>query len=243
MLLKPSQSLSAIEQSRATIKKTIERVRGVYAAIQEYGLTAKDYVDYYNSCHIPSWHKKVPETFDVSYGHISYWECEGASNTLAKCEKEIKLLNALNKQGLKQKPKEETIASVRNSLICCSENLIDVTNYFAMDLDKEMEACNVELNKFKSVCETLIKYGVSDGDYMKLYSSLDFHYTYPLSQHISMGEKKLNEALDLVSVVEASYGNYEPFTKKWIFRRPTPMDDNLKELLNGILVRYTHILN
>lgn len=243
MLLKPSQSLSAIEQSRATIKKTIERVRGVYATIQEYGLTVKDYIDYYNSFHIQSWHKKVPETFEGSYGHISYWEGESAADTLANCEKETKLLNALNKQGLKQKPKEETIASVRNSFIAWSNLLIDVTNYFTMDLDKELDACNMELNKFKSVCETLIKYGVSDGEYVKLYSSLDRHYTYPLSQHISMGKNKLNEALDLVSVIEASYGDYKPFTKKWIFSIPTPMDDNLKELLNGVLVRYTYILN
>ena len=101
----------------------------------------------------------------------------------------------------------------------------------------------MELNKFKSVCETLIKYGVSDGEYMELYSSIVRHHTYPLSQHISMGKNELNEALDLVSVIEASYGDYKPFTKKWFFRIPIPMDDNLKELLKGVLVRYTNILN
>jgi hypothetical protein len=243
MLLKPSQSLKAIEQSRATIKNTIERVKNVYVAIKEYGLTAKDYIDYYNSWHIQSWHKKVPDNFEVSYGHISYWEGEGASETLAKCEKEIKLWNALNKQGLKQKPKEETMASVRKSFISCSSGLIDVTNYFAMDLDKELAACNKELNKFKRVCEALIKYGVSDGDYIKLYLDLERHSTYHLSAYISTGKNSLNEALDIVSIIEASYGDYKPYIKKWFFRIPTPMDENLKELLNGVLVRYTQILN
>lgn len=244
MLLKPSQSLSAIEQSRATIKKTIERVRNVYTTIKEYGLTPKDFVDYYNSWHIPSAHKKVPENFEVTYGHIYCWDGgEITLKSLDGCEKQTKLLNALNKQGLKQKPKEETIASVRKSFISSCSGLIDTTNYFAMDLDKELEACNVLLNKFKSICETLIKYGVSDGEYMKLYSSLQFHYTYSLGQHIHSREKMLNEALDLVNVIEASYSDYKPFTKKWIFRIPAPMDENLKELLNGVLVRYTHILN
>ena len=135
------------------------------------------------------------------------------------------------------------MASVRERFIMVSNRLVDKTNYFAMDLDKELEACNVELNKFKSVCETLIKYRVSDSEYMKLYSGIDRHHTYPLSQHIDMGKIKLNEALDLVSVIEASYSDYKPFTKKWIFRIPTPMDENLKELLNGVLDRYTHILN
>lgn len=245
MLLKPSQSLSAIEQSRATIKKTIERVRGVYVAIQEYGITKEDYEDKTKKTIIRSRPNTPPENDSISYGNISFWEDKLTLEFLADCEKEIKLLKAFHQQGLRQKPKEETIASVRQRLINWSKKFTYVTKYFTMDLDKELIACDLELNKFKRVCETLVRYGVSDSDYIKIYSKYEgwMHRTSSLCSQIEMRQKVLDEALDMVSVIEAAYKDYKPYTKKWVFRIPVPMDENLKALLNGLLGRYERIVD
>ena len=246
MLLKPSQSLKAIEHSRKIIKNTIERVRNIYAAIQEYRITPQELVDAYNKDN--RWHKiKLPENNNVSYGVIGFWEGYSNSEFLDNCEKEIKILKAFNEQGLKQKPKEELIASVRDSLIAWSSQLATITIFFAMNLDEELAACDIELNKFKNLCEALIKYRVSDSDYMKIYLNRQYRNLPPdektLSTQIAIRQKELEEALDLVSVIEATYKDYKPYRKKWIFNIPVPMDENLKVLLNVLLDLYARIVD
>lgn len=248
MLLKPSQSLSAIEQSRAIIKDRIERFRSVYAAIHEYGITKEDYVEKDIKpilAKVFSLSYTLPENDSISYGNISFWEQKSTLEDLANCEKEIKLLKAFHQQGLWQKPKEETVASVKERLMYWSKEFIYKTNYFTMDLDKELIACDLELNKFKRVCETLVRYGVSDSDYIKIYSKYEgwMHRTSSLCSQIEMRQKVLDEALDMVSVIEAAYKDYKPYTKKWVFRIPVPMDENLKALLNGLLGRYERIVD
>lgn len=291
MLLKPSQSLNAIEHSRTIVIDRIERIRSVYAAIQEYGITKEDYQDTNDkpekkdilSSHptlltetdsvsaninasvesdsivlrhlkeeldkqYPKNFSKVPDNDSVSYGNISFWEKHVTLDFLVGCEKEIKLLKVFNQQSLRLKPKEETIASVKQRLINYSKYFTRVTLFFTMDLDKELAACNIKINKFKKVCETMVKYKVSDADYIKIYSKHEGYMhnnpdLYPLCSQISMRQKELDEALDLVGVIEASYKDYKPYAKKWIFRIPALIDKNLKELLNGLLERYARIVD
>ena len=94
----------------------------------------------------------------------------------------------------------------------------------------------------------MVKYKVSDADYIKIYSKHEGYMhnnpdLYPLCSQISMRQKELDEALDLVGVIEASYKDYKPYAKKWIFRIPALIDKNLKELLNGLLERYARIVD
>ena len=246
MLLKPSHSLAAIEDYRTTIRKSIERLKKLYPVAKEYNITIYDYKDEETvrreKLNHYSW-EKAYEYGDL-LGYLGY---KYFLKFLTECEKVLKTIDVFNQQKIK--PQEATTKRFRDELVCWIKDIAIHTEYFTVDLDKELSACELYLDKFKSVCCTLIKYGVSDSDYINIALHKQYsHSDYNLGESIggSTDKERLEEALDIANIIETSYKDYVPYKKVkkvwWYITKPVPMDDNLKTMFNRLVELYTAIV-
>lgn len=232
MFIAPSDAISRIESDRDLVNKRYDQLRQIAQGLLEFNFPDEDYLrskhmSREKSAEIRSWHFYVS---DDSYD--KYFKESMGMLTLLKAYKKGR-----------RNPDENAIRSVSRSLLsdyCFLANAFpeDVLPY----IDADKAETNRKLDDMKYVCETMLKYGVTDSEYRQAFADC-FLFSY---KHQNMarcaGSPNLKNALELSHLLEEC--DFKPFTSFFdrMFRKHT-MDENLKGILTKILGYYVWMTN